>query len=118
MGQARDRPGIPMLRIPGHPCQVPEGHEPAVTPRGCPGTREEERLIDLYCGYGLFAHYLSARYAAVCGVDATQASIETASGGRRRKRREGEPVFFARRIAPDSLRRLAAPFAELFHQLL
>lgn len=37
-----------------------------------------ERLLDLYCGYGLFAHDLAADYAAVHGLDAAFEGIESA----------------------------------------
>ncbi|NLF18712.1 MAG: class I SAM-dependent RNA methyltransferase [Lentisphaerae bacterium] len=37
-----------------------------------------ERLLDLYCGYGLFAHDLAADYAAVHGLDAAPEGIESA----------------------------------------
>jgi len=39
---------------------------------------EREHLVDLYCGYGLFAHSLAASYAHVCGLDVAPESIEAA----------------------------------------
>ncbi len=36
------------------------------------------RLIDLYCGYGLFSHYLTECFAQVLGLDADPLSIKAA----------------------------------------
>lgn len=37
-----------------------------------------EHLLDLYCGYGLFTHYLAASYAHALGVEAAPESIAAA----------------------------------------
>lgn len=37
-----------------------------------------EHLVDLYCGYGLFTHYLASSYAHALGLDAAPESIEAA----------------------------------------
>jgi len=42
-----------------------------------------EHLIDLYCGYGLFTHYLAPFYAHACGLEASRESVTAAeSNGR------------------------------------
>ncbi|HPN35104.1 MAG TPA: methyltransferase domain-containing protein [bacterium] len=38
----------------------------------------EQRLIDLYCGYGFFSHLLAERYAEVWGVDVNSEAIKSA----------------------------------------
>jgi tRNA/tmRNA/rRNA uracil-C5-methylase (TrmA/RlmC/RlmD family) len=42
----------------------------------CPAPTEH--LIDLYCGYGLFTHFLASSYAHALGLDAAPESIEAA----------------------------------------
>ena len=56
-----------------------------------------ERLLDLYCGYGLFSHYLAPEYKQVVGVEAEGPSIDAAGankklnpGGDRVKLRSGQ----------------------------
>jgi tRNA/tmRNA/rRNA uracil-C5-methylase (TrmA/RlmC/RlmD family) len=54
---------------------------------------DEEHLVDLYCGYGLFTHYLAASYAHAVGLEAAPEGIAAA----RRNRRfhpAGAPVSF------------------------
>jgi tRNA/tmRNA/rRNA uracil-C5-methylase (TrmA/RlmC/RlmD family) len=42
-----------------------------------------EHLVDLYCGYGLFTHYLAPFYAHACGLEASHESVAAAeSNGR------------------------------------
>ncbi|MEF8824398.1 MAG: hypothetical protein V5A14_02275 [Desulfohalobiaceae bacterium] len=56
-----------------------------------------ERLLDLYCGYGLFSHYLAPEYKQVVGVEAEGPSIDAArankklnNGGERVQFRSGQ----------------------------
>ena len=37
-----------------------------------------QHLLDLYCGYGLFTHFLAGSYAHACGLDAAPESIAAA----------------------------------------
>ena len=37
-----------------------------------------EHLVDLYCGYGLFTHFLAPGYAHACGLEAALKSVEAA----------------------------------------
>lgn len=63
-----------------------------------------KRLLDLYCGYGLFGLWLATHYTEVIGIDVEGVSIQSA--------RENAPYFksaavsyLSRRITADSLRR-------------
>ncbi|MFQ3599186.1 MAG: methyltransferase domain-containing protein, partial [Chloroherpetonaceae bacterium] len=63
-----------------------------------------KRLLDLYCGYGMFGLSLATHYAEVIGIDAEGVSIQSA--------RENAPFFkhatlnfLSRRITVDALKR-------------
>ncbi len=78
--------------------------ETMLTPHG-------SRLLDLYCGYGLFGLFLSAHYSEVIGLDAEGVSIQSA--------RENAPyfkaskvMFVSRRITADALKRSLPPPSE------
>jgi tRNA/tmRNA/rRNA uracil-C5-methylase (TrmA/RlmC/RlmD family) len=67
------------------------------------------RLLDLYCGYGLFSLFLAPRYREVLGIDAGGLSIRAAAanaklnpGGRRTR-------FKARRITAELIAELPPP---------
>lgn len=67
-----------------------------------------KRLLDLYCGYGLFGLSLAERCAEVIGIDAEGVSIQSA--------RENAPyfkssnlTFLSRRITADALKRSLPP---------
>ncbi len=70
--------------------------------------RGNDRLIDLYCGYGMFSHAFAARVREVVGLDAAGPSIEAARANARRLR-HGASRFIASRINTDAIERLAAP---------
>lgn len=61
------------------------------------------RLIDLYCGYGLFSHYLADRFAEILGVDANRAAIEAATRNIRLNPASARRTFAARDITGCSL---------------
>ncbi|MEN8134634.1 MAG: class I SAM-dependent RNA methyltransferase [Thermodesulfobacteriota bacterium] len=63
----------------------------------------EERLIDLYCGYGLFSHFLAADYRQVTGIDAEGPSIRAAQTNTRLNKIGGKIRFLARRITPKAV---------------
>lgn len=65
-----------------------------------------ERLIDLFCGYGLFSHFLSPDCAAVCGVDSDRESIAAAIASARYHAARGEVAFFCRQITAATLARI------------
>lgn len=60
--------------------------------------RPEQRLIDLYCGYGLFALYLAGSYAEVRGLDADPETIKAAQENAAALGVARRIVFSARRI--------------------
>ena len=56
-------------------------------------------LVDLYCGYGLFSHFLAPAYTQVLGVEAEAVAIELArANAHLNKRRGGKTRFLSRRI--------------------
>ena len=69
-----------------------------------------DRLLDLYCGYGLFAHDLGDTCAEVFGIDADRGAIEAAIDHVRHNRPRGRVTFSRRDISAQSLARcLPAP---------
>jgi tRNA/tmRNA/rRNA uracil-C5-methylase (TrmA/RlmC/RlmD family) len=61
------------------------------------------RLIDLYCGYGLFSHYLAGVFGEVIGVDANAVAIEAAMRNIRLNPAQAKRTFIARDITGRSL---------------
>jgi len=72
-----------------------------------------QHLLDLYCGYGLFSHFLADGYAGVVGVDAEGPSIRAAIANSRSNRSATRKKFIAARIDRDfegrALRNPAGP---------
>lgn len=68
-------------------------------------------LLDLYCGYGLFSHYLAPLYKQVLAIDAEGSSIRAAKANSHMNRgRGGRTKFLDRRITERLFaRELAAP---------
>lgn len=66
----------------------------------------EERLTDLFCGYGLFALALSPHCAEVYGVDANREAIAAATDSLRFHQPRGKVAFFDRRVTPSALARI------------
>ncbi len=60
-----------------------------------------QSLLDLYCGYGLFSHYLAPSYARVLGVDAEGPAIRAAAANVRLNPRGAPRRFIAARIDRD-----------------
>jgi tRNA/tmRNA/rRNA uracil-C5-methylase (TrmA/RlmC/RlmD family) len=71
-----------------------------------------ERLIDLYCGYGLFSHYLAADYRKVTGIDAEGPSIRAAQANAKLNRTAAKCRFLARDITPKAISDLLPPSTE------
>jgi tRNA/tmRNA/rRNA uracil-C5-methylase (TrmA/RlmC/RlmD family) len=61
-----------------------------------------EHLIDLYCGYGLFSHFLASGYAHVCGIEAEAQNIKAAQSNSRFFPATNKVSFFVQRIGKDS----------------
>ena len=70
----------------------------------CPAA--DQRLIDLYCGYGLFTHDLAPSYAHAYGLDASRRSIEAAERNARFHRSVSNASFRVAQIAGASFLRL------------
>ena len=68
-----------------------------------------DRLLDLYCGCGLFAHHFGDTCAEVIGVDVDRASIDAAIDHLHHDRHGGRVTFFQRDISAETLARLPAP---------
>lgn len=62
-----------------------------------------DRLLDLYCGYGLFSFDLSDACGEVFGVDVDRGAIEAAVDHLRHDRPRGRVTFSQRDISADSL---------------
>jgi tRNA/tmRNA/rRNA uracil-C5-methylase (TrmA/RlmC/RlmD family) len=67
--------------------------------------RAGDRLLDLYCGYGLFSHDLSDTCAEVVGVDVDRGSIQAARDQLRHSDPAGTVTFSCRDITPQALDR-------------
>jgi tRNA/tmRNA/rRNA uracil-C5-methylase (TrmA/RlmC/RlmD family) len=78
----------------------------------------DQQLMDLYCGYGLFSHFLAPDFKQVLGIDAGVDSVRAATAnGRFNSKRGGRTKFMAHRITSGFLAQLlnssAAPDAVL-----
>jgi tRNA/tmRNA/rRNA uracil-C5-methylase (TrmA/RlmC/RlmD family) len=62
-----------------------------------------QHLLDLYCGYGLFSHFLAPHYRQVLGIDAEGPSIKAAAANSRLNPGSGRIRFLARRITGELL---------------
>ncbi len=60
---------------------------------------KNQHLVDLYCGYGLFTHYLSPHYAHACGLETSRDSVEAA---RHNGSKSSRTVFNVCRISGSS----------------
>ena len=62
-----------------------------------------ERLVDLYCGYGLFSCFLSNDYRQIFGMDSEGPSIQSAKGNAGYSSGKAKIRFMAGRITADSI---------------
>lgn len=67
------------------------------------------RLLDLYCGYGLFSLFLTPRFRKVLGIDAGGAAIRAAAANARLNPGGNRTRFLARRITAELIAELAPP---------
>ncbi|MEN8143039.1 MAG: class I SAM-dependent RNA methyltransferase, partial [Thermodesulfobacteriota bacterium] len=65
--------------------------------------KKDERLTDLYCGYGLFSHFLAKDYRQVIGIDSEGPSIRAAQSNARPNKTGSKTRFVARRITPKAI---------------
>jgi tRNA/tmRNA/rRNA uracil-C5-methylase (TrmA/RlmC/RlmD family) len=71
-----------------------EGMKPEMSPGINPGGKVKPgvRLIDLYCGYGLFSHALADMFSEVHGIDSSKAGIESAKQLVERRKKIGHDI--------------------------
>ena len=62
-----------------------------------------EVLLDLYCGYGLFSHYLASDYKYVLGIDGEGPSIRSAVDNKKLNPASSKTKFMARWISEQSI---------------
>lgn len=63
---------------------------PGINPGG--KVKPGVRLIDLYCGYGLFSHSLADMFSEVHGIDSSKAGIESAKQLVERRKKIGHDI--------------------------
>jgi len=68
-----------------------------------------ETLLDLYCGYGLFSHFLAPGYKMVVGIDAEGPSIQAAIANKKFNPGSRKARFLARRITARSIEKIPLP---------
>jgi len=68
-----------------------------------------ETLLDLYCGYGLFSHFLAPGYKQVLGIDAEGPSIRAAIANKKFNPASRKTRFLARRITAASIEKIPLP---------
>ncbi|MGE5683115.1 MAG: class I SAM-dependent RNA methyltransferase [Bacillota bacterium] len=64
---------------------------------------DENRFIDLYCGYGLFSHFLADYFTETLGIEAEGSSIKSAIENSQFISHKGKIRFLAKRITSESL---------------
>ena len=65
-----------------------------------------ETLLDLYCGYGLFSHFLAPGYKMVVGIDAEGPSIQAAISNKKSNPGSRKARFLARRVTARSVEKI------------
>ena len=68
-----------------------------------------ETLLDLYCGYGLFSHFLAPGYKQVVGIDAEGPSIRSAISNKKFNPASKKARFLSRRITARSVEKTPFP---------
>lgn len=97
-----------------HPTSFSKDNE-AMVPKLLAVTKEllapksGEYLLDLYCGYGLFSHFLAPGYKQVLGVDVEGPSIRAAIANKRFNPGSGKARFLAHRITERNVEEIPFP---------
>ena len=76
------------------------------------------RLLDLYCGYGLFTHYLKKLYKEIYAFDYDKKTIQCAIDNARFILPKKRMNFFASRVEPGTIEKFCAPDADISEDLL
>ena len=69
----------------------------------------DECLLDLYCGYGLFSHFLAPGYKQVLGIDVGGPSIRAAISNKKINPSSKDARFLAHRITERTIEEI--PFS-------
>ncbi len=77
-----------------------------------------ESLLDLYCGYGLFSHFLAPGYKQVLGVDSEGPSIRAAISNKKFNPLSKAARFLARRITERSVEEIPFPAGQAVESIL
>lgn len=75
-------------------------------------------LLDLYCGYGLFSHFLAPNYKQVLGIDAVGPSIRAAISNKKFNPSSKNARFLARRITARSIEEIPFPMEQVGESIL
>ena len=68
-----------------------------------------QRLLDLYCGYGLFSHYLAPYYHQVVGVEADGEALKAAIANKKSNPDSRDVQFISGRVTGNNLPELLPP---------
>ena len=68
-----------------------------------------ETFLDLYCGYGLFSHFLAPGYKQVVGIDVEGPSIRSAIFNKKANPGSKKARFLSRRITARSIEKIPLP---------
>ncbi len=77
-----------------------------------------QNLLDLYCGYGLFSHYLAPSYKQVLGIDIEGPSIRAAISNKKFNPGSRNARFLARRITERSTEEIPPPTSRAEESIL
>lgn len=102
-----------MLNLGGHryalpPTSFTQVNESMIGPmlacvRGLLRPQAGDRLLDLYCGYGLFAHDLADICSEAIGLDVDREAVEAAVEHLRHEQPKGHVTFLRRDISAENL---------------
>lgn len=77
-----------------------------------------EQLLDLYCGYGLFSHFLAPQYKQVLGIDSEGPSIRAAISNKKVNPGSRNSRFLARKITEKSVQEIPFPTHQAVESIL
>lgn len=77
-----------------------------------------EHLLDLYCGYGLFSHFLAPAYKQVLGIDGEGPSIRSAISNKKVNPASKNSRFLARKLTEQSVEEIPFPTRQAVESIL
>lgn len=78
----------------------------------------DESLLDLYCGYGLFSHFLAPDYKQILGIDVEGPSIRAAISNKKLNLSSKNARFLARRITERSVEEIPFPAGQTVESII